>query len=58
MVWLNGEKIEVLRHEDGLQTARIPITLRKGANELLIKTSNSDAPANNRLWVIQVALED
>jgi len=57
IVWLNGEKIATLRHEGGLRTARIPVTLGKGNNELLIKTNNSDAPGNNRLWVIQAVLE-
>jgi len=57
IVWLNGRKIATLRHDDGLKTARIPVQLRKGANELLVKTNNSDTPPNNRLWVVNCVIE-
>ena len=57
MVWLNGRKIATLRHDDGLKTARIPVQLRRGANELLVKTNNSNTPPNNRLWVVNCVIE-
>ena len=57
IVWLNGEKVATLRHDDGLRIARIPVKLRKGNNDLLIKTNNSNAPTNNRLWVMHAVLE-
>ena len=57
IVWLNGEKVATLRHEARLNTARIPVSLRRGNNELLIKTNNTDGPANNRHWVIHAAVE-
>jgi hypothetical protein len=57
LVWLNGEPVAELRHERGLETARIPVTLKAGPNELLLKTSNTDVPPNNRLWVVNCAVE-
>ena len=57
IVWLNGQKIATLRHDDGLKTARIPVKLKEGANELLVKTNNSDTPLNNRLWVVNCVIE-
>lgn len=47
-----------MRHDDGLKAARIPIKLKKGANELLVKTNNSDTPLNRRLWVINCVVEE
>lgn len=58
IVWLNGEKLATLRHEAGLKTVRIPVKLKKGSNELLIKTNNSDQPPNKRLWVINCIIEN
>ena len=57
VVWLNGQKVAALRHDDGLKVAKIPIKLKKGSNELLVKTSNSDIPPNKRLWVINCVVE-
>lgn len=57
LVWLNSEKVATLRHENGLETARIPVQLEKGSNELLVKTNNSNIPPNKRLWVINAAIE-
>jgi hypothetical protein len=57
IVWLNGKKIATLRHEDGLKVVKIPVSFKKGANELLVKTNNSDRPPNRRLWVIHCAVE-
>ena len=56
IVWLNGQKISSLRHDNGLRTTRVRILLSKGANELLIKTNNSETPLNNKLWVVNCAI--
>lgn len=58
VAWLNREKIAALRHDDGLKVVRIPMKLKKGANELLLRTSNSDTPPNRRLWAINCIIED
>jgi hypothetical protein len=56
VVWLNGAKVATLRHENGLETARIPIRLKRGKNELRIK--NNNFMGNNRwLWAISCVLE-
>lgn len=55
-VWLNGEKITTLKHEHGLETVRIPVKLKKGANELRIKTNNTIRP-NRWLWAISCVVE-
>ncbi len=56
MVWLNGEKTATLLHETGLDTARIPIQLKRGKNELRIKTANTFG--NNRaIWAISCVVE-
>jgi len=57
LVWVNGQKVATLRHEDGLRTAEIKVELKKGANELLIKTNNTETPLNKRLWVIHTVLK-
>ena len=56
-IWLNGEHVADLRHEGGLETARLPVRLRQGVNNLLLKTSNSAVPPNGRLWAINCAVE-
>jgi hypothetical protein len=56
IVWLNGEKVATLRHENGLETARIPVRLKRGKNELRIK--NNNFMSNNRwLWAISCVVE-
>ncbi|MCX6878161.1 MAG: DUF2961 domain-containing protein [Verrucomicrobia bacterium] len=50
-VWLNGEKLGSIRHDHGLEMATIAGQLRKGSNELLVKTSNFQN-INRRLWAI------
>lgn len=39
-VWLNGEKLNSIRHDEDFDVVSIPAKLRKGSNELLIKSSN------------------
>lgn len=56
IVWLNGEKIATLRHDKGLETARLPIHLKRGPNELRIK--NNNFMNNDRwLWAISCVVE-
>ena len=57
IVWLNGEKVATLRHDKGLETAKIPVNLKQGSNELLVKTNNTDNHSNRRLWVINCLVE-
>ena len=56
ILWVNGDRIAVLRHDDGFATARIPVTLRKGRNELLLKTNNLGHPAQR--WVTNLVIEE
>jgi len=56
IVWLNGEKVATLRHENGLKSVRIPVKLKPGKNELRIKSNNT--LSNNRaLWVVSCVVE-
>ena len=57
VAWFNGEKVAALRHDDGLKVAKIPVALKKGINELLVKTNNTQGPSNHRLWVISCFVE-
>lgn len=41
-IWLNGEPVTTLKHEQGVETAEIPIRLKKGENELTVRLSNAD----------------
>jgi hypothetical protein len=56
IIWLNGDKIATLRHEQDLETARIPIRLKQGQNELRIKSTNS--AINRELWAMSCVVED
>ena len=55
-VWFNGKKISELRHENGLETVRLPVDLKHGTNEIVIKTNNK--LSNNRyLWALSCVVE-
>jgi len=56
-VWLNGEHVTTLRHENGLETARLPVKLKKGANDLLLKMNNTGRPPNRELWAVNCVVE-
>lgn len=49
-LWVNGEKIATLYHEDDFRSARIHVRLKKGSNEILVKSINFNTIPNNRLW--------
>ena len=56
ILWVNGEKIEALRHDDGFRIAHIPARLRKGKNEFLLKTNNLGHCFNQ--WVVNFVIEE
>jgi hypothetical protein len=53
-LWLNGEKLATLCHEDDFKSAEIPVRLKKGSNEILVKSVNFDRIPNNRLWAFSL----
>ena len=57
VVWLNGRKIAALRHDKGLKTVYLPVTILEGKNELLIKSINTDTPRNKGLWTIHCVVQ-
>ncbi len=56
IVLLNGQQITMLDHSDEFETAKIPISLRKGDNELLIKTNNR-LNRDRHIWVLNCTVE-
>ena len=40
-LWVNGEHVITLRHDEGFDIARVPVHLCKGTNRVLLKLSNS-----------------
>lgn len=56
-VWVNGEKVKSLHFGYSLETARIPIKLRKGKNDLLILSTNPNHIWFMRHWMVNAALE-
>ncbi len=57
VVWWNGKKAATLYHQEDFKTGLIEVKSIKGRNTLLIKTINTDAPMNKRMWAIHVAVE-
>jgi hypothetical protein len=55
-VWLNGTRLATLDHSAGFETARLPILLKKGENQLVIKTNNRQN-SDRLIWVIHTAIE-
>jgi hypothetical protein len=45
-IWLNGKPVTTLKHDNGFTVAEVPVTLKKGENQLVIRLSNS----NNVEW--------
>jgi len=56
-VWVNGKKVKTLQFGYSLDTARIPIKLRKGDNELFILSANPNHIWFMRHWMINAAIE-
>lgn len=55
ILWVNGEKVETLQSEGQFETVRIPIRLKNGRNELLLKSNNLGHVWN--AWVVNIAIE-
>ena len=49
-VWINREKVGNFYHEEKFTTAEIPVSLKKGDNEIVPKSVNLDKIPNMRLW--------
>ena len=45
-VWLNGEPVSTLQHDNGFKAIELPIIFKKGDNKLVIRLSNF----NNIEW--------
>jgi hypothetical protein len=56
VVWLNGTKVTTINHADGFDTKRVQLVLRKGANQLVIKTNNRQN-SDRTIWVVNCAIE-
>ena len=56
IIYLNGKQITMLDHSEEFETAKIPISLRKGDNELLIKTNNR-LNRDRLVWVLNCSVE-
>ena len=56
ILWVNGRKITAVRHDNGFETARIPIELKKGRNDLIVKTNNLGHCFNP--WVANLVVEE
>jgi len=56
VVYLNGRQVAMLDHAEAFETARIPISLRKGDNQLLIKTNNR-VNRDVLAWALNCVLE-
>ncbi len=55
-VFLNGQQITMVDHSHEFETAKMPISLRKGDNELLIKTNNR-LNRDRHIWVLNCSVE-
>ena len=56
IVWLNGTKLATLDHADGFNAAMLPVSLRKGENQLVIKTNNQQN-TDRLIWVLNCVVE-
>lgn len=56
IIYLNEKQITLLDHSEEFETAKIPILLRKGDNELLIKTNNR-LNRDRLIWVLNCSVE-
>lgn len=45
-IWLNGNPVTTLQHDNGFKVSEVPVTLKKGDNSLVIRLSNF----NNVEW--------
>lgn len=54
---VNGEVLLDQEHMDGFEAATLPIALKKGRNELLVKLSNT-RNTNYKSWVLHLSIVD
>lgn len=55
-VYLNGQQVAMLDHAEEFDAVKIPVTLNKADNQLLIKTNNRQN-RERLLWAIHCAVE-
>ena len=55
-LWVNGEKVATLYHDDKFKTAKIPVRLEEGMNDILLKSVNFNHLPNNRLWALSLVV--
>jgi hypothetical protein len=53
-LWVNGERQATLYHEDDFTSAEIQVRLKKGSNEIMVKSVNFNRIPNNRLWAFNL----
>ena len=56
IVYLNGQQVAMLDHAEEFETAKIPVQLRQGDNQLLIKTNNQ-LNHDRLIWAINCVVE-
>ena len=57
VIWFNGKKVAAVQRMDGIEVVEIPVLMRRGRNELLIKTDNSGFPPDKRCRAIHCTVE-
>ena len=56
IVYLNGSQVAMLDHSEEFETAKIPISLKKGDNQLLIKTNNRQN-RDRLIWAVNCVID-
>jgi len=56
-VWLNGEPVAAICHDDGVETVAIPMKLEQGENRLVIRLSNFDN-TEWRCWAFSCVIKN
>lgn len=55
-VWINGIKIGCFYHDEEFKSVEIPVNLKKGENEIILKSVNFDKIPNMRLWAFSLVM--
>jgi hypothetical protein len=58
-LWVNDRQVTTVRHDKGFEIARVPVTLKKGANTIRIKHNNrkTNPTTSYMLWAFHCAVE-
>jgi hypothetical protein len=56
-IWVNGEKVATLHHENDFESQNIPVRLMKGTNEIVVKSINFNKIPNNHLWAFSLIVD-